>query len=116
MATQQEMYRRRIEFEVGIYSRPHQYSQGPFGVLLGSWFLNYAPDFATLMEMWRNAAINLSPIGSFIGIAPTATNDSKQYTIRRFEKQASKRSKIMIEMVHEIEDGVRTLLTAIVEP
>jgi hypothetical protein len=40
-------------------SIPKAYDGGPFGLVFGAYLLNYAPDRAGLVNMFRNIAMNL---------------------------------------------------------
>ena len=60
--------RSKISFEIGDCSKPTVVEGGPFDVAFAGWLLNYAPDFETMVGMWRNIYINLKPGGRFIGI------------------------------------------------
>ena len=115
-ATPIQDYGNKVEYQLGDCSKPTQYSQGPFDVVLGSWFLNYAPDYATQLEMWKNVAINLAPGGTFVGVVPPATEDPKAYTLAVEEQRPYKLGTIIAQFVGELPDGVTTRIVAGVEP
>lgn len=56
-------------------SKPVAYSGGPFDLVFGAWFLNYAGTKQELVEMYRNIALNLKPGGRFVAVTPPPTND-----------------------------------------
>ena len=60
----------KISFSVGDCSKPVAVDGGPFDLVFASWFLNYASDFETLMNMWRNIHLNLKSGSRFVGITP----------------------------------------------
>lgn len=59
-----------ITFEVKDCSKPVAIGGGPFDLVFAGWFLNYAPDYETMVGMWKNVFTNLKPGGRFISITP----------------------------------------------
>ncbi len=59
-----------VTYEVGDCSKPSVVVGGPFDVVFAGWLLNYAPDYETMVGMWRNIYINLKPGGRFVSITP----------------------------------------------
>lgn len=57
-----------VDFKLADCSTPHSYEGGPFDLVFGAWLLNYAPDRAGLVEMFRNIALNLKEDGHFVGV------------------------------------------------
>lgn len=57
-------------FMVADCSKPTLYPGGPFDIVFGAWFLNYAPDKTGLVEMYRNIFVNLKPGGCFVAVTP----------------------------------------------
>ena len=68
----QDSQKDKISFQVGDCSKPVTVEGGPFDVVFAGWFLNYAPDFETMISMWRNIHNNLKPGGRFVTITPNA--------------------------------------------
>jgi SAM-dependent methyltransferase len=60
----------KVSFDVKDCSKPVSIDGGPFDVVFAGWFLNYAPDYDTMVRMWTNIHRNLKPGGKFIGITP----------------------------------------------
>lgn len=60
----------KVRFNIKDCSKPVKIEGGPFDLAFAGWFLNYAPDHASLVEMWKNIYNNLKPGGRFIGITP----------------------------------------------
>ena len=116
ITSQDEKYHGKLDFEVGDCSKSSQYLQGPFDVVLGSWLFNYAPDLATQVDMWKNALTNLSPTGRVVALTPTATEDPEQQTLRAQNERPFQKGEIFVDVVERVEDGVKTRLTAVVEP
>ena len=44
--------------------------EGTFDIVFAAWLLNYAPDLATMTQMFANISKHLKPIGRFITILP----------------------------------------------
>ena len=64
-----------IAFIAADCSKPLQYEGGPFDIVFGAWFLNYAANEKELVEMFRNISMNLKPGGCFLGVVPPPTED-----------------------------------------
>ena len=70
---------RRVGKEVSFIqadcSIPQAYNGGPFDLVFGAWLLNYAPDRAALVNMFRNIAMNLKDGGRFVSVTvPPSSN------------------------------------------
>ncbi|KAL6884468.1 S-adenosyl-L-methionine-dependent methyltransferase [Trichoderma evansii] len=69
----------KVQFEKGDGAVPTSYapdkSSSYFNMAFGAWFLNYASDKATLVSMFKNISLNLTPDGLFVGIVPHPTED-----------------------------------------
>lgn len=92
----------RLSFAVGDCSVPTKlYSEtdgeGPFDLVFAGWFLNYAPDYATLVNMWRNVVLNLKPGGRFVCLSPNLRLDPRQGLHAKYG--------ILLEAVHRVEGG-----------
>ncbi|KAK5174700.1 uncharacterized protein LTR77_001782 [Saxophila tyrrhenica] len=59
-----------ISYQTGDCSIPTPVPGGPFDLIFAGWLLNYAPDYATLLNMFRHIHVNLAPGGRFISITP----------------------------------------------
>ena len=64
-----------IDFIVADCSKPVPYQGGPFDVVFGAWLLNYAPSGEHMVDMFRNAALNLKDGGHFVAVMPPPTLD-----------------------------------------
>jgi len=66
---------KEVTFIQADCSIPKAYDGGPFDLVFGAWLLNYAPDRTSLVNMFRNAAINLKDGGQFVSITvPPSSN------------------------------------------
>lgn len=57
------------------YLEDHQNDGRPFDLVFAAWLLNYAPDRASLVNMFRNIAINLKEGGYFVGVTVPPSHD-----------------------------------------
>jgi SAM-dependent methyltransferase len=64
-----------ITFLEADCSKPQSFPGGPFDIVFGAWFLNYAANKAEMVEMFQNIHLNLKPGGRFVGVTPPPTND-----------------------------------------
>ena len=64
-----------VEFHLADCSKPISYPGGPFDLVFGAWLLNYAPDRAGLVEMFRNIALNLEDGGHFVSVTVPPAED-----------------------------------------
>ena len=67
-----ESMRSKVSFTIGDCSKPIAIEGGPFDLVFAGWFLNYAPDYETMVSMWRTIHNNLKPQGRFVSIVPNA--------------------------------------------
>jgi SAM-dependent methyltransferase len=64
-----------VSFIQADCSIPKAYDGSPFDVVFGAWLLNYAPNRAGLVNMFRNIAMNLKDGGRFVSITvPPSSN------------------------------------------
>lgn len=66
---------KEVSFIQADCSIPKAYEGGPFDLVFGAWLLNYAPDCADLVEMFRNIALNLKQGGHFVSITPPPSSN-----------------------------------------
>lgn len=66
-------------FHVADASKPRLFSpnnaEAYFDLAFGAWFLNYAPDMATLVGMFKTAAVNLNNDGMLLAVIQHPTDD-----------------------------------------
>ena len=65
----------KVDFKEADCSEAIKLEGGPFDVVFGGWFLNYASTGKEMVEFWQNIYLNLKPGGHFVGITPPPTND-----------------------------------------
>ena len=65
----------RVDFQMADCSKPVRYEGGPFDVVFGAWLLNYASSGKGMVDMFRNAALNLEEGGHFVAVTPPPTQD-----------------------------------------
>lgn len=64
-----------VDFILADCMKPTAYAGGPFDLVFGAWLLNYAPDRATLVDVFRNIALNLKDGGHFVGVTIVPAKD-----------------------------------------
>ncbi|KAK4505929.1 hypothetical protein PRZ48_003894 [Zasmidium cellare] len=73
------------EFIEANCDKPTTYPGGPFDLVFGAWYLNYAATGSALVEMFRNVLLNLKPGGRLVAVTPPPTNDPAEYIRRECE-------------------------------
>lgn len=68
-----------VNFLLADCSTPTAYPGGPYDIVFGAWLLNYAPDRQTLLNMFRNIAVNLRPGGRFVSITVVPDDNPPTY-------------------------------------
>ena len=66
-----------IDFIEADCSKAISFPGGPFDLVFGAWFLNYAANRKGMVEMYRNILLNLKSGGRYVGVTPPPTNDPK---------------------------------------
>lgn len=64
-----------VDFMLADCSKSTSYPGGPFDLVFGAWLLNYAPDRAGLVDMFRNIALNLKEGGHFVSVTVPPAED-----------------------------------------
>ena len=98
----------RVKFILADCSKPTKYEDGPFDIVFGAWLLNYAPDRASLVEMYRNIELNLKPGGHFVGVTIPPTNDPRASINAECEARPLPEAsgKLFYSVHNEVEDGL----------
>jgi SAM-dependent methyltransferase len=68
-----------VEFIEADCSKPQSFPGGPFDIVFGAWYLNYAANGKEMIDMYRNILLNLNPGGRYIGVTPRPTNDPRGF-------------------------------------
>lgn len=68
-----------VSFVEADGSRPTQFEGGPFDLVFGAWFLNYASNQAEMVEFYRNILLNLKPGGRYVGVTPPPSSDPRTF-------------------------------------
>lgn len=64
-----------VSFVEADCSREEAYPGGPFDLVVACWLLNYAASGKEMVNMFRNAALNLNDRGHFVAVMPPPTHD-----------------------------------------
>ena len=98
----------KIDFILADCSKPTAYAGGPFDLVFGAWLLNYAPDRAGLVDMFRNIVLNLKDGGHFVGITvppaldPTASVNAET----RVRPPPEGSGRLVLSVIKDVEDGI----------
>ena len=98
-----------IDFKVADCSKPVPYEGGPFDVVFGAWLLNYAPSGKVMVDMFRNAAINLKDGGHFVAVMPPPTQDPAAFVEAERKARPSEAGgsgRLMCSVTGVVEDGI----------
>ena len=100
----------KLKFILADCSKPIAYEGGPFDIIFGAWLLNYAPDRAGLLDMFRNIALNLRPGGHFVSVTIPPTEgpvEAIEAELRvRPPPEGSGGLYYPLDKVRNVEDGV----------
>lgn len=106
----------KIRFVVADCSIPTKFEDGPFDIVFGGWLLNYAPDKATMVNMFRNICINLKEGGHFFGVTPYPTEEPRRHNETALKAKPLFWDQLWVEATGDVDDGVATRVTADIEP
>ncbi|KAL8739505.1 MAG: hypothetical protein Q9190_007697, partial [Brigantiaea leucoxantha] len=98
----------RLDFLVGDCATPEpiKHDGGDFDIVLGAWFLNYAPDAQTLKNMFRTVSLNLKAGGRFIGIVwPPTSNPRRHLQKALIARPAGRNGGIEVLPTKRLRDG-----------
>jgi SAM-dependent methyltransferase len=99
---------KEVSFIQADCSIPKAYDGGPFDLVFGAWLLNYAPDRAGLVNMFRNIAMNLKDGGRFVSV----TVPPSSYPIDSLNAEANARPMpagsgyLIYNHIKDVEDGI----------
>ncbi|KAG7002064.1 hypothetical protein G7Y79_00029g063600 [Physcia stellaris] len=106
----------KITYVHGDCAQPRLYEGAPFDFVFAGWLLNYASNAGELAQFFRTIATNLKAGGMFVGVVPHPTDDPKTFTDEALRVQPKRYGGIVMSVVEEVEDGVKTHLYAPTEP
>lgn len=101
-----------LNFLVADCSVPMQYQDAPFDVVFGAWLLNYASSGKEMSDMFRNASVNLTEKGHFIGVTPPPTDEPRGHGERALAARPTHCGDVVVTVIKDVEDGVATHLDA----
>ncbi|KAK0101935.1 hypothetical protein ONS95_001256 [Cadophora gregata] len=98
----------KVSFIQADCSIPAAYPGGPFDIVFGAWLLNYAPDRASLVNMFRNVALNLKDGGRFVSITvPPSSNPIDSMNAEKDARPLPAGSGYLFyEHLEDVEDGI----------
>lgn len=97
-----------VDFILGDCMKPAAYTGGPFDLVFGAWLLNYAPDRARLVDMFRNIALNLKDGGHFVGVTIPPTQDPKASVNAELKARPLPDGSggLIYQVITDVEDGI----------
>ncbi|CAG8949321.1 hypothetical protein HYFRA_00004947 [Hymenoscyphus fraxineus] len=99
---------KNVSFIQADCSIPQIYDGGNFDLVFAAWLLNYAPDRAGLVDMFRNVAMNLRDGGRFVAITcPPSSNpiESLDAEVRARPMPAGS-GYLIYKHIEDVEDGI----------
>ena len=98
----------KLRFMLADCSKPKAYEGGPFDVIFGAWLLNYAPDRAGLVNMFRNVAVNLREGGHFVSVTiPPAENPIDSLNAEtNYRPPPEGSGGLYYEYIKDVEEGI----------
>lgn len=90
-------------------SKPTQFEGGPFDLVFGAWFLNYASTKAEMVEFYRNILLNLKPSGRYVGVTPPPSFDPREFVAQEqaLRPLPSASGGLYTTVLGDVEGGVR---------
>jgi SAM-dependent methyltransferase len=101
-----------ITLKLADCSIPSSYEGGPFDLVFGAWFLNYASSGAEMVDMFRNIALNLKPGGRFVAVTPPPAHDPTASIRAEMDARPGGSEGLSIQITGVVEDGVSMHLHA----
>ena len=97
-----------VDFILSDCGKPTSYKGGPFDVVFGAWLLNYAPDHAALVEMFRNIALNLKDGGHFVGVTLPGAQDPLAFleSEKKLRPPPLGSGLLYYNFINRVEDGI----------
>lgn len=97
-----------VKFILGDGSKPTVYEGGEFDIVFGAWFLNYAPDRAGLIDMFRNIYMNLKPGGHFVSVTcpPASDPEASVEAESNVRPPPEGSGGLYYHKLHDVEDGI----------
>ena len=97
-----------VDFILADCSKPTSYAGGPFDVVFGAWLLNYAPDRAGLVDMFRNICLNLKDGGHFVSVTVPPAQDPTASVNAESEVRPPPEGSggLFYQFIKDVEDGI----------
>ena len=97
-----------VDFLLADCSKPTSYAGGPFDLVFGAWLLNYAPDRAGLVDMFRNISLNLKDGGHFVSVTVPPAQDPTASVKAEFNARPPPEGSggLFYRKIRDVEDGI----------
>lgn len=98
-----------ISFVEADGSKPTEFEGGPFDLVFGAWFLNYASSKVEMVEFFRNIAVNLKSGARYIGVTPPPSANPAEFVRREqtLRPLPSASGGLYTTVIGDVQDGVR---------
>jgi SAM-dependent methyltransferase len=99
---------KEVSFIQADCSIPKAYDGAPFDLVFGAWLLNYAPDRAGLVNMFRNISMNLKDGGWFVSITvpPSSTPIDSINAEANARPMPAGSGYLIYHHIRDVQDGV----------
>lgn len=107
-ASSPDLSSRSVHFILADCSKPISYAGGPFDLVFGAWLLNYAPNHAGLVGMYRNIALNLKDGGRFVSVTVPPAQDPKASANAELSARPGPEGSggLTYQIIRDVEDGM----------
>lgn len=97
-----------VDFLLADCSKPTPYTGGPFDLVFGAWLLNYAPDRAGLVDIFRNISLNLKDGGHFVSVTVPPTQDPTASVNAEFNARPPPEGSggLVYSVIRDVEGGI----------
>ena len=108
VATSPSSIRGTVDFILADCAKPTPYAGGPFDLVFGAWLLNYAPDRAALVDMFRNVSLNLRNGGHFVSVTVPPAQDPTAFVNAELDVRPPPEGSggLFYRVTGDVEDGV----------
>ena len=96
-----------VDLIVADCAKPALFPGGLFDLVFAAWLLNHAPNYSALVDMFRNAVLNLKDDGGyFIGVTGPPTSDPTQFYVMESQARPHGSGGLFYDKTGDVEDGI----------
>ncbi|KAE9367364.1 S-adenosyl-L-methionine-dependent methyltransferase [Stipitochalara longipes BDJ] len=99
---------KKVAFIQADCTIPRIYDGGLFDIVFGAWLLNYAPDCAELIKMFRTISLNLKDGGHFVAVTIAPSSNPIELLIAEAKARPMPAGSgwITHQYIKDVEDGI----------